>query len=400
MATGTPPSEAPELPTARTCPFDAPEQLARLREHEPISPLAYPDGHVGWLVTSYDLSRRVLADRRFSRRRELQRVPRPFTVSQRQEPAEPGMFLGMDPPEHTRYRRLLTRHFSARRMRELAPRVAQITEKRLDEIERHGPPVDLVPTFALPIPSLIICELLGVPYADRAEFQEHTRVLMDLGSTDERIMTAFVALHTYLRELVVAKRAAPAGDLLSALAADGTLDDEELTGIAVLLLVAGHETTANMLGIGVYALLRHRDQLAALRASPELLDNAVEELLRYLTVIHVGPTRAALEDVEIAGTLVRAGDVVTLSLPVANRDPTLLDDGDRLDVTRPPTPHLTFGYGVHQCLGQQLARLELRTGYAALLRRLPGLRLAVPPERVRMRSAMVIYGVHNLPVTW
>jgi cytochrome P450 len=355
---------------------------------------------VGWLVTSHDLARRILADQRFSRRRELQRVPLPFTVSLRPEPAEPGMFLGMDPPEHTRYRRLLTRHFSARRMRQLTPRVAQITEQVLDDVERHGPPVDLVPTFAVPIPSLVICELLGVPYADRAEFQGHTKVLMSLRSSDEQVMTAFAAVRRYLGELVAAKRANPADDLLSGLAGDKALSDEELTGIAQLLLVAGHETTANMLGIGVYALLRHPDQLAALRASPELVDDAVEELLRYLTIIHVGPTRAALEDVEIDGTLVRAGDVVTLSLPVANRDPALLDDGDRLDVTRPPTSHLTFGHGIHQCLGQQLARLELRTGYAALLDRLPTLRLAVPPERVAMRSDMVIYGVHNLPVAW
>jgi cytochrome P450 len=400
MAAHTSSSKAPELPTARTNPFDPPEELARLREQEPISPLAYPEGHQGWLVTSYDLARRILADRRFSRRRELQRVPLPFTVSMRPEPAEPGMFLGMDPPEHTRYRRLLTRHFSQRRVSALAPRVAQITTQVVDDVERHGPPVDLVPTFAFPIPSLVICELLGVPYADRAEFQGHTKVLMSLRSNTEQVMSAFVAVRRYLGDLVAAKRAHPADDLLSALARDGSLTDEELTGIAQLLLVAGHETTANMLGIGVYALLRHPDQLAALRAAPELIDDAVEELLRYLTIIHVGPTRAALEDVELDGTLVRAGDVVTLSLPVANRDPALLDDGDRLDVTRPSTSHLTFGHGIHQCLGQQLARLELRTGYAALLDRFPRLRLAVPPEQIRMRTDMVIYGVHNLPVTW
>ena len=392
-----------ELPTARTCPFDPPEQFGDLRTERPISRFAYPDGHLGWLVTSHTLARSVLADRRFSRRRELQHIPRRFPLGlDNRRPSEPGFFIGMDPPDHTRYRRLLTGQFTVRRMKLLEPRIHEITDAHLDAMERHGPPVDLVPEFALPIPSLVICELLGVPYADRERFQHDTRILLKLDVTVEEVTAAFLSLQEFLRALVVRKHAEPADDLLSGLLAGGELTDEELTNIAFLLLVAGHETTANMLGLGTYALLRDADQLAALRADPALVDNAVEELLRYLSIVHFGPTRAALEDIELGGELVRTGEVVTLSLPAANRDPERFDHPDALDVSRPDAGHghLAFGHGIHQCLGQQLARVEMRIAYAALFRRFPSLRLAIPPEDVPLRTDMAIYGVHSLPVAW
>lgn len=394
-------SEVPELPMSRSCPFDPPEQLAQLREEQPITPLRYQDGHPGWLVTSYALARSILADPRFSRKNELQHLPKPFKLTEfTQEPAQPGFFLGMDPPEHMRYRRQLTAHFTVRRMRQLEPRIAQIAEEHLDAMERHGPPVDLVSAFALPIPSLVICELLGVPYEDRKRFQHDTKVLLSLESTPEEAIGARDALRDYLHGLVARKRSEPGDDLVTTLLAGAELDDDEVAGIAVLLLVAGHETTANMLGLGTFALLRHPDQLAALRADPSLIEHAVEELLRYLTIVHLGPTRAALEDVEIGGQTIHAGDMVTISLSEANRDPERFENSEELDVHNSATGHLAFGHGIHQCLGQQLARIEMRIGYGALLRRFPGLRLAVPPEEVRMRTDMSIYGVHNLPVAW
>jgi cytochrome P450 len=394
-------SEVPELPMSRSCPFDPPERLAQLREEQPITPLRYQDGHPGWLVTSYALARSILADPRFSRKNELQHLPKPFKLTEfTREPAQPGFFLGMDPPEHTRYRRQLTAHFTVRRMRQLEPRIAQIAEEHLDAMERHGPPVDLVSEFALPIPSLVICELLGVPYEDRKRFQHDTKVLLSLESTPEEAIGARDALRDYLHGLVARKRSEPGDDLVTTLLAGAELDDDEVAGIAVLLLVAGHETTANMLGLGTFALLRHPDQLAALRADPSLIEHAVEELLRYLTIVHLGPTRAALEDVEIGGQTIHAGDMVTISLSEANRDPERFENSEELDVHNSATGHLAFGHGVHQCLGQQLARIEMRIGYGALLRRFPRLRLAVPPEEVRMRTDMSIYGVHNLPVAW
>jgi cytochrome P450 len=204
----------------------------------------------------------------------------------------------------------------------------------------------------------------------------------------------------YLAELVAAKRAEPGSDLLSGLVTGGQLSDEELTGMGMLLLTAGHETTANMLALGAFALLRHPDQADRLRADPSLASNAVEELLRYLTITHIGPIRVAKADVELAGRTIRAGETVTLSLPVANRDPERFGDPDRLDLDRAAGTHLAFGHGIHQCLGQQLARAELRVAYPALLRRFPTLTLAVPPEEVPLRTRATMYGVHRLPVTW
>lgn len=389
------------LPLARVRPLDPPEDLARWREEDPIRPLAYPDGHQGWLVTGHAAARAILADPRFSTRIDLLHMPIPQRAAQfRSTLRRPGFFLRMDPPDHTRYRRLLAGQFTVRRMKLLEPRIEEITRDHLDAMEDVGGPIDLVRAFALPIPSLVICELLGVPYADRKKFQRDSAVLLSLDSTVEEVEAAMNDLLDYLDELVRRKRAEPDDDLVSGLATDTDLTDEELTGITTLLLIAGHETTANMLALGTYALLRNPAQLAAVRDKPEVVEDAVEELLRYLTVIHIGPVRAALEDVEIDGRLIRAGESVTLSVSAANRDPERFPEPDQLDVTRHAGGHLTFGHGIHQCLGQQLARTEMRIAYPALLRRFPGLRLAVPPEEVPMRTNMAIYGVHRLPVTW
>ncbi|WP_067185769.1 cytochrome P450 [Microtetraspora niveoalba] len=389
------------LPLTRERPFDPPEALGLWREEDPIRPLAYPDGHQGWLVTGYAAARAILADPRFSTRIDLLHTPVAQRAAQfRSTLRRPGFFLRMDPPDHTRYRRLLAGQFTVRRMRQLEPRIEEITRDHLDAMERTGAPADLVRSFALPIPSLVICELLGVPYEDREKFQRDSAVLLSLESTLEQVEAAMDDLLGYLDELVRRKRTEPVDDLLSGLAADTDLTDEELTGITTLLLIAGHETTANMLGLGTFALLRNPEQLAAVRDDPEVAEHAVEELLRYLTVIHIGPVRAALEDVEIDGRLIRAGESVTLSVAAANRDPERFPEPDLLDVTRPGGGHLSFGHGIHQCLGQQLARTEMRIAYPALLRRFPGLRLAVPAEEVPMRTDMAIYGVHRLPVTW
>ncbi|GAA3699236.1 cytochrome P450 [Nonomuraea antimicrobica] len=391
------------LPTARQRPLDPPDEVTRLRQQAAIHRMTYADGHQGWLVTGYAAARAILAHPHFSNLAENMHPPIAARMELRKEPefrSPPGFFLRMDAPEHTRFRKLLTGQFTVRRMKMLEPRIEEITNACLDAMAAEGGPVDLVEAFALPIPSLVICELLGVPYEEREQFQKDSKILVNLETKSADAVAAMRRIWAYLHGLIERKRKDPADDLLSGLIEGGELTDEELTGVGVLLLIAGHETTANMLGLGTYALLTNPAQLAALREDPSLIDNAVEELLRYLTIIHLGPIRTALEDVEIEGTTIKAGESVTIHLPVANRDPARFADGEDLDVTRPAGGHLTFGHGIHQCLGQQLARAEMRIAYPALLRRLPGLRLAVTPEEVPMRSEMSIYGVHRLPVTW
>ncbi|WP_158840640.1 cytochrome P450 [Saccharothrix deserti] len=389
-----------ELPTERSTLFDPPAELGLLRGTAPISRMTFPDGHAGWLVTSYELAREVHADRRFSSRAELQHSPRTVAgkpVTQR-PPAKPGMFIGMDAPDHTRYRKLLTGQFTVRRMNQLMPRIEQIVADHLAAMRAAGSPVDLVANFALPVPSLVICEMLGVPYEERESFQKDTAKVLSLDSTFEEIMEAFERLEEFVLRLTQRKHVTPGDDMLTGLIATGELTDEEVANMGLLLLVAGHETTANMLGLGTLLLLQHPEQSAALRADPSLVDNAVEELMRYLSIIQFGTIRTALEDVEIGGVVVRAGESVSISVAAANRDPARFERPDEFDIHRPASGHLGFGHGVHQCLGQQLARIEMRVGFSALFREFPDLRLAVPAEEVRMRDDMAIYGVHELPV--
>ncbi|WP_043265869.1 cytochrome P450 [Streptomyces sp. CT34] len=393
------------LPMERDAgPFDPPRQITGLREARPVSPLIFPDGHEGWLVTGYDAVRRLLADTRFSSRQDLGVIHLPYEtpgmpVMTEPSPQVPGLFVAMDPPDHTRLRRRLTGAFTVKRMKRLEERIVEITERQLDELARLAPPVDLVREFALPVPSLVICELLGVPYEDRDTFQANSAQMMVKDQSLDEKTAAYGALSTYLAELVARKRAEPGDDILSDLARQDDLTIEELTGIAFLLLLAGHETTANMLALGTFALLEHPEQLAALRADPDLLPDAVEELLRYLSVGDVF-YRYATEDIELGGETIGKGSTVVVSLLAANHDPRRFAHPDTLDVHRKARGHLSFGHGVHQCLGQQLARVEMRAGFAGLLRRFPTLELAIPAREVKLRTDMNIYGVHALPVTW
>ncbi|MQY22743.1 cytochrome P450 [Nocardia macrotermitis] len=393
------------LPMERTAgPFDPPREISALRDSRPVSPLNFPDGHQGWLVTGYEAVRRLLADTRFSSRLDIGILHVPYEIPGMPTPTEPspqipGMFVAMDPPDHTRLRRKLIGTFTVHRMRQLEEHIVAIVEAQLDEMSRLTPPVDLVRAFALPVPSLVICELLGVPYADRETFQADFARFMVKEQPLEEKMGAYIALNTYLGELVTAKRAAPGEDILSDLARQEDLGIDELTGIAFLLLLAGHETTANMLSLGTFALLEHPEQLAALRADPNLLPDAVEELMRYLSVADIF-YRYATEDIELCGETIPQGSTVVVSLLAANHDPLRYDDPDTLNLHRTARGHLSFGHGIHQCLGAQLARLEMRAGFGSLLRRFPSLTLAVPAAEVPLRTDMNIYGVHELPVTW
>jgi cytochrome P450 len=393
------------LPTERDAgPFDPPREFTRLREARPVSPLRFPDGHEGWVVTGYEETRQLLADTRFSSRQDIGVLHVPYEipglpVATEPSPQIPGLFIAMDPPDHTRLRRRLTGAFTVKRMKMLEEHIVDVAERQLEKLARLTPPVDLVEEFALPVPSLVICELLGVPYEDRETFQSNTAKFLVKDQPMDEKMAAYGAMTEYLAQLVTRKRAIPDEDILSDLARQEDLTVEELTGCAFLLLLAGHETTVNQLALGTFALLEHPEQMAALRADPELIPDAVEELMRYLSVADIF-YRYATEDIELGGETIPEGSTVVISLLTANRDPRRFENPDTLDVRRKARGHLSFGHGIHQCLGQQLGRIEMRAGFGGLLRRFPTLRLAVPADEVPLRTDMNIYGVHALPVTW
>ncbi|MFH8386051.1 cytochrome P450 [Kitasatospora sp. NPDC018058] len=401
------PSDRPGLPRQRGCPFDPAPEYARLREQAPISRISFPGGGSGWLATRYEDVRAILSDPRFSSRLSTAAPHvRPTPAALPEHPL-PGALLRLDEPEHARYRRPVMRAFTVKRVQQLRPRIQQIVDEHLDAMERAGGPVDLVAELALPVTSLVICELLGVDYDDRDTFHRLAGQLLAIESSPEEGQQARAELASFMAALVAAKREQPGDDLLSTLIAEADADpDSPLTDIALavlgsLLLIAGHETTANMIALSTLTLLEHPGQLAALRADAALAVRTVEELLRHLTIIQFGLVRVAAEDLTLGGRSIKAGEYVVASLPSANRDPALgIADPDRLDITRDPAAHVAFGYGPHQCLGQQLARAELQITLTSLFARFPGLRLAVPADRLPFRDDMIIYGLHQLPVTW
>ncbi|WP_320669007.1 cytochrome P450 [Patulibacter defluvii] len=396
-----------ELPSARSDPLEPPAALAALRERSPVCRLRFADGQVGWLVTGYALGRALLVDARFrvadgvlplgdhAVLAEIERIEQAM-------PESAGVLIGLDPPQHTRVRRAAARHFTVRAVRERAAAIERIVAERLDAMVAAGPPADLFTAFALPLASGSICAMLGVPDGDRERFERPSAVLVDPRADAAAKRRALAAFSAYCRQVTAAKRAQPGDDLLSAIVAAGELDEAEIAGLARQLFEAGHETTASMLAVGVFALLRERSRWQALRADPTLVDGAVDELLRYLSIVQLGSfSRTASEDVALGAVTVRAGEKVVVSLPAANRDPERFPDPDLLDLGRDAAGHLAFGHGRHVCIGQHLARLELRIGLRRLLERLPGLALDVPAEQVRFHGGEhLLLGVAALPVRW
>ncbi|MDF9811181.1 cytochrome P450 [Streptomyces sp. SPB162] len=393
----------PAFPARRGCPMDPPALLGELREQAPASRVTLWDGSRPWLVTRHAEARQVLRDERFSADSSRDGFPFVSRAATALRDSPPS-FIRMDPPEHDRRRRMVTQEFMIKRVARLGPRVERMVDGLLDDMIAAGPPADLVDAFALPLPSLVICELLGVPYADHAFFQDRSRVLLNQHTPVEQVRAARDELSGYLRDLVEEKAVHPQDDLLGRLLAahpdrdELTLDDT--VRMALLLLIAGHETTANMTALSVLDLLQHPRQWELLCADPGRVAGAVEELLRHQTIVHTGLPRVALADTEIGGVTVRAGDGVLVSLAAANRDERAFPEPDRLDVGRPGRRHLAFGFGVHQCLGQPLARLELQIALTGIVRRLPGLRIAVPTGELSFRDTMAIFGLFQLPVAW
>lgn len=389
----------------RASTFDPAPRLAHLSSTGPIHKIEHHDEEL-WLVTSQDAARTLLSDPRMSADRfKVKRLRDKLTPEMRDKFADAesraGSFITTDPPEHTRYRRLLARQFTMRRMRALTTQIEEIVKGRIDAMIAAGPPADLIRDFALPVPSLVICELLGVPVADRGHFQDDTIELLDLATDLEGLIEVGTRMHRYMWGLVQEKRANRADDLLSELARTSDMSDDEMVGLANLLLIAGHETTTNMLGLGVLALLDHPEQLAALRDDPAgLMETAVEEMLRYLSIVDTGIVRYALEDMEIGDVTIHEGDTVMCSVIATNRDPAECPEPEEFRIDRPRSRHLSFGHGVHQCLGNELARIEMSVSFRELLRRLPGIRLAVPEKDVHVRTTSTIFGVKHLPITW
>jgi cytochrome P450 len=397
------------LPTVRAHPFDPPAELGSLRSARPLCPLRYPDGRVGWLVTSYELAKAVLRDSRFGvlsgpaeEMTDGDAEPRTFVEAFDRVPERAGNLLKLNPPRHTKIRRLQAGHFRVSRVSEHRRLVEDVVAESLDAMENAGPPVDLVAMFARPIPAHVLCELLGMPRSDRDVFVSMTDTILDQGAVAEsQRIDALHAFFDYCRRLIRQKRAEPADDLLSELIRRDEATDEELVGIVLTVLTAGHETTASQTALSVFCLLSGRSRWQALQTAPDSVDAVVDELLRYLSIFHRSNTRAAVQDVELAGSLIKAGDLVTVSLAAANRDPAKFENPDELDLSRAAGDHLAFGQGAHICLGQHLARLELQVGISGLLGRFPGLRLAVPAGEVpRYDDARVVLGLRELPVTW
>jgi cytochrome P450 len=391
-----------DFPNTPTGQLEPNPLLDQLRATEPVVRVRAPYGSDAWLVTRYEDIRTVLADHRFSRAAAISDdVPR-ATPSVPQADS----IMSLDPPDHTRLRTLVAKAFTAGRVEKLRPRAQAVADELLDRLADHGDPADLVDQFCLPLPVAVICELLGVPAADQGNFRTWSDAFLSTTRlTAEETAAAGMSLYGYLAALVNERRQQPADDLLSALvqARDGAekLSEHELVMLGVTMLIAGYETTGGQLGNFLYLLLTRPEVADRLRARPELVPSAIEEMLRHVPVLAgVGFARIATEDVELSGTTIRAGEAVFTSEPAGNRDERTFGDTTELDIERHPNPHLTFGFGVHYCLGAQLARMELQVGIGSVLTRFPRLRLADGVDGLRWKEGSLAHGVARLPVAW
>ncbi len=394
--------DPPDFPFPVPDPCQPPGQYAELRATAPVAPVRLPTGHVAWLVTRYEDVRSLLADTRFSRAATTEPgAPRLLPIAR----GSKSLFV-MDPPEHTRLRRLISRAFAPRQIERLRPRIAGLTASLLDDMTSGGRPADLVGELARPLPITVICEMLGVPYGDVPRFREWTDAMLSFGTeATETVSAAREGLGGYLSDLIGAKRRSPGDDLLTALveARDegDRLSQEELIAFGYTLLGAGYHATSAEIVHAVLSLCRDPELARALRDDPDLITTAVEELLRHSQAGGgLGTLRIALEDVTIGDTKIRAGQAVLPSINSANRDEEIFDGAAGIDLGRRPNPHLAFGYGIHHCVGAQLGRIELATVVESLVRRLPGLRLAVPEDTLDWTAGVAFRLPHKLPVTW
>jgi len=370
-----------------------PREYAEIRQQGGLIRAMLPTGVAVWLVTRHEEVRAVLTDPRISSNPAHEGFPSPGRTGGVPSATEvPGWFVALDQPEHGRFRKALIPEFTVRRIREMRPAIQEIVDGCIDAMLARGDTADLVADFALSVPSLVISSLLGVPNVDRDFFESKTRVLVTISSTDEQRDDASRQILRYLTRLIAIKTKRPGDDLISKLVVTGIMSPQELSGVAMLLLIAGHETTANNIALGVVTLL----------ANPQWIgdDRAVEELLRFYSVADMVALRVAVEDVEIAGQLVKAGEGIVPLVAAANHDGTVFDRPDEFDPSRSAQQHVAFGYGMHQCLGQNLVRVEMEIAYRSLFARIPTLEIAQPLQDLPFKYDGVLFGLHALPVRW
>jgi cytochrome P450 len=400
-------ADVPEYPMERAarCPFSPPREMLEMGQVKPLSRVRIWNGTTPWLITGHEVARALFADSRVSVDDRIEGFPHwnehmLSTVDKR-----PRSVFTSDAEEHTRFRRMLSKPFTFKRVEGLRSTIQNVTDECIDAILAGPQPADIVSKLALPVPTKVISDMLGVPYEDHEFFQHHANVGLARYASAEDGQKGAMSLHKYLINLVETKMANPAEDAVSDLAervTAGEISVKEAAQLGTGLLIAGHETTANMIGIGVLALLENPEQAALLRDSddPKFVANAAEELMRYLSIIQNGQRRVAVEDIEIGGETIRAGEGIIIDLAPANWDASAYPNPDKLDFARDAGQELGFGYGRHQCVGQQLARAELQIVFQTLLRRIPTLKLAIPFDEVPFKHDRLAYGVYDLPVTW
>lgn len=401
-------TDIPEYPMERlrSCPFSPPPQMLALNDESSLTRVRIWDGSTPWLVTGYDTARSLFADARISVDDRKTGFPHwnehmLSTVDQR-----PRSVFTADAEEHTRFRRMLSKPFTFKRVEGLRPIIQQVTDESIDAMLAGDQPADIVSQIALPVPTRVISEMLGVPYEDHEFFQEHANAGLARFAAADAMQKGAMSLHQYLIDLVKEKQANPAEDAVSDLAervTAGEISVKEAAQLGTGLLIAGHETTANMIAIGVLALLENPEQADLLRNTddPKLIANAVEELMRYLSIIQNGQRRIAVEDIEIDGVTIKAGDGVIIDLAPADWDGAAFPHPEQLQLDREnANHHLAFGYGRHQCVGQQLARAEMQIVFHTLLRRIPTMKLAIPFDEIPFKDDRLAYGVYSLPVRW
>ncbi|MFD0268800.1 cytochrome P450 [Streptomyces sp. NPDC127106] len=401
----TDPTAEPHYPMDRQCPYAPPREATAVREAGTVPRVTLWNGVRPWLFTRFDDARTVLSDPRFSADKSRPGYPLSSAVALAETAVEPTLLV-MDNPQHDAVRRLVLGEFTVKRAERWRPAVRAVADDCIDRM-LQGTEADLVADLALPVALTVICEFLGVPVEDRDLFRTLTHTMNVVAGSTESAATARQTLQDYLEDLVADHERHPQDGFIGRMAArhlpDGTMTRRQLAAMALLLLTAGHDTTANMISLGVLTLLRHPRSFAALNTAGEntrIAADTVEELLRHLSVVQRGIRRIAVEDVPVGDRLVRAGEGAIAAINVANRDPERFPSGEEFDPAARAHGHLAFGYGPHQCMGQSLARVELQEVYAAVARRIPTLRTAVPEEELRFKSDMAVYGLHALPVTW
>ncbi|SDI16797.1 cytochrome P450 [Nonomuraea jiangxiensis] len=402
-------SDLPGYPLARECPYRPSSGMAGLRAGGPITKVRLYDGRTAWLVTGPEEARLLLADKRMSSLAHYPNYPvlderhlhmrATREMAREEEGGFAGALFGVDPPEHTRQRRMLLPHFTTRRVAAHRAEIQRIVDGRLDVLLQQGPPADLLFDFAVPVPMMVICAFLGVPYEDRGRFEGPARDLFDT----ERAGQAMEELNGYLERLIESKSGEPGDGLLDDLIAGpvraGELSLEELVQFASAILIAGTVTSTSTIALGTLALLSTPGQYAALSQDPELVPGAVEEILRHVSLVE-SLSRVATDDVEVGGTLIKAGDGILVSFSGANLDPSVTSHPGELDITRPPANHLAFSYGIHHCMGHNLARLELGIAFRTLVERIPTLAPVVPPSQIPWYFDFTVPRLLSFPVTW